>query len=165
MSELVTKSAIELRDLVASGEASAVEVTRAHLERIHATDDQVGAFLRVLDDAALAHAQDIDRRRASGEPLGPLAGVPVAVKDIFATWLEQHFPDRKEKVLNRIRSMRGGKLNDSNFDSRMRGDGVFAEHLEAMFKLAVRRAGLEGRSFELRKDLYRRPEAQFGLFE
>jgi aspartyl-tRNA(Asn)/glutamyl-tRNA(Gln) amidotransferase subunit A len=85
VSDLVTKSAVELRDLVASGEASAVEVTLAHLERIHATADDVGAFLRVLDDAALAHAEDIDRRRASGEPLGPLAGVPVPVKDLLCT--------------------------------------------------------------------------------
>ena len=85
MSELVTKSAVELRDLVVSGDASAVEVTRAHLDRIHATDDRVGAFLRVLDNAALARAEDIDRRRASGEPLGPLAGVPVPVKDLLCT--------------------------------------------------------------------------------
>jgi DNA repair photolyase len=68
--------------------------------------------------------------------------LPFAVKDIFANWLEQHFPDRKENVLNRIRSMRGGKLNDSNFGSRMRGDGIFAEQLNQMFHVACRRAGL-----------------------
>jgi DNA repair photolyase len=68
--------------------------------------------------------------------------LPFAVKDIFANWLEQHFPDRKEKVLNRIRAMRGGKLNDSNFGSRMRGDGIFAEQLNQMFHVACRKAGL-----------------------
>ena len=53
--------------------------------------------------------------------------LPFAVKDIFSAWLDQYFPDRKEKVLNRIREMRGGKLNDSTFGARMRGDGIFAK--------------------------------------
>jgi aspartyl-tRNA(Asn)/glutamyl-tRNA(Gln) amidotransferase subunit A len=80
---LTTMTAIELRDLLASGTVSAVEVARAHLERIHATDERVGAFLHVLDDAALAQAADIDRRRAAGEPVGALAGVPLALKDLL----------------------------------------------------------------------------------
>ncbi len=85
MIDLVTRSALELRDLVAAGEVSAVDVATAHLERIHATDERVGAFLRTLDDEALAHAADIDRRRAAGEDLGMLAGVPLAVKDLLCT--------------------------------------------------------------------------------
>ena len=52
--------------------------------------------------------------------------LPFAVKSLFEQWLEQHFPDRKEKVLNRIRAIRGGKLNDPNFKSRMKGEGIFA---------------------------------------
>ena len=58
--------------------------------------------------------------------------LPFAIKDMFAQWLAQHFPDRQKKVLNRIRDLRGGKLNDSNFNTRMRGQGAFADHFEAV---------------------------------
>src|SRR5262249_17593543 len=67
--------------------------------------------------------------------------LPFGVKDLFQTWLEQHFPDRKEKVLGQIRAMRGGKLNDSNFGSRMEGQGIFAEQLSKLFDVACRKAG------------------------
>ncbi|CAN5171184.1 Asp-tRNA(Asn)/Glu-tRNA(Gln) amidotransferase subunit GatA [soil metagenome] len=83
--ELTTRSALQLRDLVAHGEVSAEEVARAHLERVAATDDQLKAFVTVTDDAALAHARDIDRRRAAEEPVGALAGVPLALKDVLCT--------------------------------------------------------------------------------
>ena len=83
--DLHVKTAVELHGLLDAGEVSAVEVTQAHLDRIAATDDRVAAFLTVMDTSALAKAADIDRRRAAGEQLGPLAGVPVALKDIFTT--------------------------------------------------------------------------------
>ncbi len=69
--------------------------------------------------------------------------LPYAVSPLFEEWLGLHFPDRKEKVLNRIRAMRGGKLNDPNFGSRMRGDGVFAEQMHQMFSVACRKAGFD----------------------
>ncbi|HEU4464677.1 MAG TPA: PA0069 family radical SAM protein, partial [Gemmatimonadota bacterium] len=55
--------------------------------------------------------------------------LPHAVKDLFADWLERHFPDRKEKVLNRLRDLRGGVLYDARWGARMRGDGPFAEQV------------------------------------
>ena len=70
--------------------------------------------------------------------------LPFAVKDLFESWIERHFPDRKDKVLNRIRAMRGGKLNDANFHSRMEGEGIFAQQIEKIFDVSVRRAGLSG---------------------
>ena len=85
MSSLVHKTAAELAGLVAGGEVSAVEVARAHLDRIAAVDDRVHAFLYIDELGALAAAAEVDARRAAGEPLGPLAGVPVAVKDVLAT--------------------------------------------------------------------------------
>jgi aspartyl-tRNA(Asn)/glutamyl-tRNA(Gln) amidotransferase subunit A len=78
---LHTRSAAELRELVGKGEVSAVEVARASLERIHRKDREVGAFLHVDGEGALAQAAQVDRARAAGEHLGPLAGVPVALKD------------------------------------------------------------------------------------
>jgi aspartyl-tRNA(Asn)/glutamyl-tRNA(Gln) amidotransferase subunit A len=83
--ELIRRPAAELAGLVASGEVSAVEVAQAHLDRIAAVDERVHAFLHVDADGALAAAAEVDRRRAAGEALGPLAGVPIAVKDVLAT--------------------------------------------------------------------------------
>lgn len=73
--------------------------------------------------------------------------LPGAVRPIFEDWLERRFPERKEKVLNRIRSMRGGKLNDPRFGSRMKGEGIFAEHIAQLFDISCRRAGIEPGSF------------------
>ncbi len=81
--ELTSRTAVELRDLMRAGEVSAVEVTQAHLDRIRSTDERVGAFLTVLDDRALGQAADVDRRRAAGQEVGALAGVPLALKDVL----------------------------------------------------------------------------------
>src|SRR5437016_9212953 len=83
--ELIRMTAAELAAALERKEVSATEVTRAHLDRIAAVDDRVHAFLHVAADSALEQARDIDARRRNGESLSPLAGVPVAVKDVFAT--------------------------------------------------------------------------------
>ncbi|MEV5754029.1 Asp-tRNA(Asn)/Glu-tRNA(Gln) amidotransferase subunit GatA [Actinoallomurus sp. NPDC052308] len=83
--EIIKKTAAELAGLISSGEASAVEVTQAHLDRIAAVEDSVNAFLHVDPETALAQARTVDERRAAGEALGPLAGVPIAHKDVFTT--------------------------------------------------------------------------------
>jgi DNA repair photolyase len=91
--------------------------------------------------------------------------LPYAVKEIFERWLDDHFPDRKEKVLGRIRSIRGGRLNDPNFGSRLHGEGIFAEELRALFRIASRRAGIGERKIELSTDAFRRPGGnQLALF-
>ena len=69
--------------------------------------------------------------------------LPHGVAELMENWLEQHFPDRKEKVLGRIRAIRGGKLNDSRFGSRMRGTGKWAEQIKQLFDVAKRKAGFE----------------------
>ncbi|WP_400999035.1 Asp-tRNA(Asn)/Glu-tRNA(Gln) amidotransferase subunit GatA [Agromyces sp. GXQ0307] len=84
MSELIRLSAADLAAKLASGEVSSVEATKAHLDRIAAVDGAVHAFLHVNAEA-LETAADVDRRRAAGEELGPLAGVPIAVKDVLVT--------------------------------------------------------------------------------
>ncbi|AWS46430.1 Asp-tRNA(Asn)/Glu-tRNA(Gln) amidotransferase subunit GatA [Streptosporangium sp. 'caverna'] len=82
---LIHKSAADLGALVASGEVSAVEVAQAHLDRIAAVEPQVNAFLHVDAETTLEQARVVDARRAAGEDLGPLAGVPIAHKDVFTT--------------------------------------------------------------------------------
>lgn len=91
--------------------------------------------------------------------------LPYGVGELFEGWLGEHFPDRKKKVLNRIRDMRGGRLNDPNFGTRMRGEGVFAEQIRSMFQLACRRSGLKAGARELSISEFRRPDdAQLSLF-
>jgi DNA repair photolyase len=83
--------------------------------------------------------------------------LPYGVADLFTAWLERHFPQRKEKVLGRIRELRGGLLNDSRFGRRMRGDGVLAQQIKALFALGCQRAGIGGRGPELSTAAFRRP--------
>lgn len=93
------------------------------------TDDEIPAVLKACREAGAKHAG-----------YGTLR-LPLGVKDLFAQWLERHVPDRASKVLNRIRDMRGGKLNDPNFGSRMRGEGAYAEAISAQFRLFKRKIG------------------------
>jgi DNA repair photolyase len=86
------------------------------------------------------------------------------VKDLFAQWLEVHVPHRKEKVLNRLRAMRDGKLNDSTFGTRMRGEGPFADSIHQMFDLHRRRVGLT-QQMTMSSAAFRRPGSQIDLFE
>ena len=83
--ELTRMTAADLAGAVASRKVSAVEVTNAHLERIAAVDEQVHAFLHVDANGAVAAARSVDERLAAGEELSPLAGVPLALKDVFTT--------------------------------------------------------------------------------
>ena len=92
--------------------------------------------------------------------------LPYAVAPLFEDWLERHFPERKEKVLNRIRSMRGGKLNDPRFGTRMRGEGIFAEQIGQLFSISCQRAGIrEKRSPKMSTAAFRRAESQPTLFD
>ncbi|UCM90650.1 Asp-tRNA(Asn)/Glu-tRNA(Gln) amidotransferase subunit GatA [Streptomyces marincola] len=85
MADLTRSTAAGLAERIADGTVSAVEVTEAHLARIEAVDEKVHAFLHVDREGALAQARAVDEKRARGERLGPLAGVPLALKDIFTT--------------------------------------------------------------------------------
>ncbi|MGJ6962253.1 Asp-tRNA(Asn)/Glu-tRNA(Gln) amidotransferase subunit GatA [Streptosporangium sp. G11] len=82
---LIRKSAADLGALIASGEVSAVEVAQAHLDRMAAVEPKINAFLHIDAETTLEQARVVDARRAAGEELGPLAGVPIAHKDVFTT--------------------------------------------------------------------------------
>ena len=85
MADLIRLSAAEIASSIASGEASAVEVTQAHLDRIGAVDGSVHAFLHIDAAGALRAAKAVDEKRAAGETLSALAGVPLAMKDVVVT--------------------------------------------------------------------------------
>jgi DNA repair photolyase len=78
-----------------------------------------------------------------------------------------HFPDRKDKVLNRIRAMRDGKLYNSKWGERMRGDGIFADQIEALFDATCRKLGLNEGKTPLSAEHFKRPNTtgQLALFE
>ena len=117
------------------------------------TDHEMPAILQAAAEAGA---------RAAGYTVVRL---PYGVAPLFEKWLATHFPDRKEKVLNRLRTMRGGKLNDSQWGTRMRGDGIFADQIEQMFEVARRKAGIQGHGGELSAAAFRRPPgAQLSLF-
>lgn len=94
-----------------------------------------------------------------------LLRLPGAVETVFDEWLQRHFPDRREKVLARLRDARGGQLHDPRFGHRMRGDGPYAEQVSALFHHARKKAGLARRGFELSTANFRRlREGQMELF-
>src|SRR5881296_828942 len=77
--------------------------------------------------------------------------LPWAVAPLFEHWLEEHFPERKDKVLGRIRHLRGERLNNSQWHTRMTGEGIFAEQIASLFKISCHRAGIG------RRPSFRRP--------
>ena len=89
--------------------------------------------------------------------------LPWAVAPLFEHWLEEHFPDRKEKVLGRIRHLRGDRLNNSEWHTRMTGEGVFAEQIASLFEVGCRRAGI-GERPKLSTTAFQRTREQLALF-
>ena len=98
--------------------------------------------------------------------------LPWAVAPLFEAWLDRHAPGHKDKVLGRMREMRGGQLYNAEFGKRMRGEGAAAEQIKALFLLAKRKAGLGGNTVgmnmtasELSAASFRVPTAQLSLFD
>jgi DNA repair photolyase len=117
------------------------------------TDHEMPAILKAAAEAGATSAGFTVVRLPHGD------------KALFENWLTTHFPDRKDKVLNRIKAMRGGKLYDAQWGSRMRGEGVFAEQIAQMFEVARRKAGFKDDRGELSTAYFRRPGgAQLSLF-
>jgi DNA repair photolyase len=117
------------------------------------TDHEIPAILKAAAEAGASSAGFTVLR------------LPHAVAPLFEKWLETHFPERKEKVLNQLRAMRGGKLYDAQWGKRMRGEGIFAEQIEQMFAVARRKAGIPNEGGELSTAAFRRAGGeQLSLF-
>ena len=103
----------------------------------------------------------LERCAAAGARSGSwvLLRLPAPLDDLFDAWLSRHYPDRRDRVLGRIRECRGGKLSDARFGSRMRGEGPYARHLEDLFRAASRRHGLDQKLPPAATAAFRRPPA------
>ena len=117
------------------------------------TDHEVPAILEACANAGAQFAGYVVLR------------LPWAVAPLFERWLDEHFPDRKEKVLGRIRHMRGGgdKLYDARWSVRQTGEGIFADQIGSLFAVGCRRAGMGPRP-HLSTEAFVRPRQQLELF-
>jgi DNA repair photolyase len=124
----------------------------------------VAPVIPALNDHEIPAVLAAAKAAGAGWAATEILRLPLTVAPIFEEWLERNVPGKKEKVLNRIRAMRGGKLNDPRFGARMRGEGIFAEQISQMFHVARRKAGLAEDGPELSTAAFRRPEgAQLAL--
>lgn len=118
------------------------------------TDHEITSIIKAAVEAGARYAGYVVLR------------LPYGNAALFERWLEENRPARKEKVLSRIRQIRGGEINDPRFKSRMRGEGVYSEMIRSMFNQACRRAGIVDRHPSLSVDAFRRPDgAQLRLFD
>jgi DNA repair photolyase len=90
--------------------------------------------------------------------------LPYAVKDLFLQWLKKELPDRESKIVNKIREMRDGKLNDYEFGTRFSGKGELAETIHSLFELSCKKYGLNSKRIFLRTDLFGKPDNQIEMF-
>ncbi|MET0240417.1 MAG: PA0069 family radical SAM protein [Sphingobium sp.] len=111
-------------------------------------------------EALVAAAADAGALGVSNIPVR----LPHEVAPLFRAWLDSHFPDRAAKVMHIIQQIRGGRDNDPNFGTRMRGQGPYAELIRVRMDKARRRHGLEGTRVALRHDLFEAPGGQMRLF-
>jgi DNA repair photolyase len=119
----------------------------------HITDHEMEAIIAAAADAGALGAFFLPVR------------LPHEVAPLFRAWLEEHYPDRAGKVMATIQSLRGGRDNDPDFFTRMRGQGPWADLLRTRFRLACRKHGLGHIKLDLRTDLFRAPDgAQLSLF-
>ncbi|HXZ85218.1 MAG TPA: radical SAM protein [Myxococcota bacterium] len=117
------------------------------------TDHEIPALLAAAASAGASFAGRVVLR------------LPHGTKQLFEEWLERHYPERREKILARLRALHGGKLYDPGFGQRQRGSGPFAEQIGGLFELARRRAGLAEHGLELSTAAFRRPGARAAQLE
>jgi DNA repair photolyase len=110
-----------------------------------------------LNDAEIPAILSAAARAGAQRASHVLLRLPHGVAELFDAWLARHRPERRDRVMARIREVRGGRLNDPRFHSRMRGEGVYADQIHALFALACRRAGLAGERAPLSTAAFRRP--------
>ena len=191
-SHLVTRDMDHLRELAAHDAARVTlsittlrnEIHRAMEPRASVPKRRLRAIRELADEGisvgvnvapvvpGLTEHEMADILEAAAEAGATRAGyivlrLPFGVKDLFADWLEHHFPSRKDKIIHRLESLRGGKLNDPRFGSRMKGEGPYADQIRDLFQVTTRKLGLDREDRPLSTSAFRRPRVdgeQMALF-
>jgi DNA repair photolyase len=139
------------------------------IEALASSDVPVGVFVAPvipgLTDHEVPAIVEAAARSGASFALCHLVRLPHGVATLFTEWLDAHAPDRKNKVLNRIRETRGGTLDDPRFWTRVRGEGEFAEQISGLFEMACRRTGLQTECPVLSTASFRRPPKERLLWD
>jgi DNA repair photolyase len=114
-------------------------------------------IIPALNDSEIERILTAARRAGASEAGYVLLRLPLELKALFREWLASEFPERRERVINLLRSMHGGKDYTPEWRTRQRGKGPYADQIALRFRLAVSRLGLNQRNLRLRTDLFRRP--------
>lgn len=140
----------------------------AAVEELHAAGISVGVMMAPIIPGLTDH--EMPKLFAAAAKAGARDAhytalrLPFAVAPLFEAWLDRHAPGQKEKVLSRVRSMRGGKLYDAKFGERMKGTGFFADELKKLYEISRRKAGfVPGERYELSTAAFRVPGPQMML--
>ncbi len=138
------------------------------IRQLHAASIPVGVLMAPiipgLTDHEIPAVLSAAREAGASTAAFTVIRLPYGVKDIFSAWLDAHLPGSKEKILERIRSLRDGALNDSRFRSRMRGEGFWAEQIHRIFTVTSDRLGF-GPGAPLSTAAFRNPsDRQLRLF-
>ena len=115
----------------------------------------VAPIIPGLNDREMPAVLEAAKAAGAGSVGYTMLRLPHGVKDVFQEWLEQNFPEKLERILGTVRSVRGGKLNVSDFGSRMRGEGPYAEQVKQIFHVFRERLGFS-RMRELRTEHFRK---------
>ena len=117
----------------------------------------IGPVVPGLNDSEIPKILEAAARAGARSASWVLLRLPRPVDTLFADWLEAHFPEKRSRVLSRIRDTRSGRISDTTFGRRQRGEGAYAEQIAALFAAAARKHGLDRRMAPLDASAFRRP--------
>src|SRR5207237_232924 len=146
-----------------------LKITRGCLEVLARFRNPVGVMVAPIIPGLTDHEMPMILQacaKAGAQFAGyTIVRLPFAVAPLFERWLEEHFPEKKQKVLSRIRTIRGGtKLNDPRWATRIKGEGIFAEQIGSLFQMSCRKYGIGPRP-ELSAENFCAPRRQLSLFD
>ncbi|MEH6402300.1 MAG: PA0069 family radical SAM protein [Sneathiella sp.] len=118
---------------------------------------QIAPVIPAINDMELEKIMQTTREYGATSAIYLMVRLPFEVSDLFKAWLAEHFPDRADKVMKLVRSIREGKENDPNFGSRMRGQGPYADMIERRFVLASKKLGFSKRKYNLATHHFKKP--------
>jgi DNA repair photolyase len=150
----------------ASTPAARLEAVRALAEAGIPTGVLIGPVIPGLNDSEIPAILDAAGKAGARHAGYTMVRLMLGLPELFERWLAEHYPDRRAKVLARIREVHGGRIRDSRFHVRSRGEGVIARQIRDLFEISRRRAGLAAEGPDLSTASFRRPgPVQLGLFD